>query len=274
MMDMDVKLERTLKMLEPAAGSETGVSPTLSWEAFPGALTYKVLVIDAGTTEPVVQQEITATRLLVSPPLQTGRTYNLAINALDGDKESLANAQMEFKVVGIAATPAPRAGWNDSLPPSCQPSVAPGTAVAVDPQRRYCYLYPARFTPAGFEDGGVGVRGPDIEGISPPLQAAMEIRVRPAPEGMGVKDYVEGMLQMLSIAPASEFRREESVMGGEPAIIVWGVSPQGFTKEVFVFHNGQCWSFMYSPSVLGHPQAADEVEELFRVTADSFTFMR
>ncbi len=79
-------IDRNLQLLEPAINARLDVAPTLRWTSAPGATHYQLTLIDAGTTELIEQPAaITATDYRVAAALQTGRTYEWTIEALDAN---------------------------------------------------------------------------------------------------------------------------------------------------------------------------------------------
>jgi hypothetical protein len=98
----DVYLAKALAPQEPAPGAQVGATPTLSWEGLVGVAQYRVWVIDAGTTEAVVDEVTTGTRLTVSAPLKAGRTYQWVVNGLAADQHLLASLTGEFTVAAQA----------------------------------------------------------------------------------------------------------------------------------------------------------------------------
>jgi hypothetical protein len=98
--DVTVPLERALALLQPASGAQTASAPTLAWEPFAEALGgYRLLLIDAGTTE-MVLDALFAETTVSAPSLTPGRTYTWVVQALGGDNVLLAESASEFTVSG------------------------------------------------------------------------------------------------------------------------------------------------------------------------------
>jgi hypothetical protein len=95
---VDVWLAKKLKLLEPAAGSEVGATPTLRWEAFPNARFYRVIVTDFATMEGFVGEDTAETSLTLATPLPAGRKLTWVVNALDAQMGLLAEDTIEFTV--------------------------------------------------------------------------------------------------------------------------------------------------------------------------------
>ena len=95
---VDVWLAKKLKLLEPAAGSEVGATPTLRWEAFPNARLYRVIVTDFATMEGFIGEDTTETSLTLTTPLPAGRKLTWVVNALGEQMSLLAEDTVEFTV--------------------------------------------------------------------------------------------------------------------------------------------------------------------------------
>lgn len=96
--DVNVYLERPLRLLAPDSGAETATQPHLAWAPFPAAVQYRVWVIDAGTTALLFNPTLADTETTVAPLLEPGRTYILEVQALDANDAILASAKHEFRV--------------------------------------------------------------------------------------------------------------------------------------------------------------------------------
>jgi hypothetical protein len=94
----NVILERELRLLEPTSGAEEIATPTLRWESFPGVTRYRVWVVDAGTTELVIDHVTEETSLAVESPLKAGQTYTWVVNGIDAVGTTLASLTSEFRV--------------------------------------------------------------------------------------------------------------------------------------------------------------------------------
>jgi hypothetical protein len=95
---VDVWLAKKLKLLDPAAGSEVGATPTLRWEAFPNARLYRVIVTDFATMEGFIGEDTMETSLTPATPLPVGRKLTWVVNALGEQMSLLAEDTVEFTV--------------------------------------------------------------------------------------------------------------------------------------------------------------------------------
>jgi hypothetical protein len=95
---IDVMLLRTVGIVAPPVDVLVVALPTLSWASFPNAAQYEVFVIDAGTTELVQRELVADTHIVVTAPLQLGRTYQWVVNAVAADGGLLADGESRFVV--------------------------------------------------------------------------------------------------------------------------------------------------------------------------------
>jgi hypothetical protein len=100
--DLVVPLERRLTLTEPAAEAIVPITPTLRWEPFAAAKRYRVWLIDAGTTEALVDAVTTEPRLALAVALPPGRTYRWVVNAVGADGMVLASGCQEFALAADA----------------------------------------------------------------------------------------------------------------------------------------------------------------------------
>jgi hypothetical protein len=96
--EVNVYIERPLRLLAPDSGAETTTQPHLAWTPFPEAVQYRVWVIDAGTTALLFNPTLADTETTVAPPLEPGHTYTLEVQALDAAGAILASAKREFRI--------------------------------------------------------------------------------------------------------------------------------------------------------------------------------
>jgi hypothetical protein len=98
--DVVVRLERAMTLLEPDLSQPGGASPTIRWESIPDIDVYRVLLIDMGTTEAVVEEMIEGDSLIVAEGLlQPSRSYTLVISGMNADgTQTLANFTGQYEV--------------------------------------------------------------------------------------------------------------------------------------------------------------------------------
>lgn len=100
--DVVVRLERSMTLLEPDLSRPGGATPVIRWEVIPGIDVYRVLLIDMGTTEAVVESLVEGDSLAVDEgALQPGRIYTLVISGMSADEtQTLANFTGNYEVAG------------------------------------------------------------------------------------------------------------------------------------------------------------------------------
>jgi hypothetical protein len=86
-------------LVAPAAGETVSPEPLLQWQAFPGAVSYQVIVINDNAYPPVVvlDQTTTETSLTVTPPLESG-SYSWTVWAKDANGVVMAELTSQFNV--------------------------------------------------------------------------------------------------------------------------------------------------------------------------------
>lgn len=112
-----VPLERRLTLLAPIADATTGATPALSWVASPEATSYRVWVIDAGTTEILLDETATGTSVQVTKDLKPGE-YQWVVNGLNAAGELVATAEETFRVQSQGAAESPTATGSAGATPT------------------------------------------------------------------------------------------------------------------------------------------------------------
>ncbi len=97
--DVPVRLAKQIILVEPPAGAVVESTPILRWQPLPGALTYRVMLIDAGTTELLLDERIEATEFTVPAALTSGRTYQWLAQGLIEEDVLLGEVDSTFTFV-------------------------------------------------------------------------------------------------------------------------------------------------------------------------------
>lgn len=96
--DIHLELQRSLTLLEPAMEAEVEATPTLRWEPFAKTVQYRLWVLDAGTTELIINEVVSETAYAISKPLSAGRTYEWLVTAIGENEVQLADGTGIFHV--------------------------------------------------------------------------------------------------------------------------------------------------------------------------------
>jgi beta-lactamase regulating signal transducer with metallopeptidase domain len=80
-LEIYLRVIKNFVTLEPKPGATVSTTPTLSWEAVPGAVRYLVVVGDPETNEQVVYQMTDATSITTELPLDVKRKYSWSVGA-------------------------------------------------------------------------------------------------------------------------------------------------------------------------------------------------
>ena len=270
-----VPIERKVTLLSPAAGAVAPASPNLSWKPAQDAASYRVWVIDAGTTELVLNQTTTGTALTLTDALKPG-TYEWVVSATNTAGEAVAMGSETFEVGGTAAAPTSAApGEADGLPPPCQPR-AGETAVFADRERGFCFLYPAKFEANNVVEGQINVvgsvRGPALDNSADPLQAILLIEAAPS-EGLDLKAATDELLKELQVAGQATIKQRPFDLGGTPAVLLEGVPGRGGSRDVVDVQNGLRFRLLFMPDPEGFPAVKQDLDALFETVTQSFTFL-
>jgi hypothetical protein len=270
-----VPLERKISLLEPIGGVTVSATPTFAWQPAPGAASYRVWVIDAGTTELVVNQTVTGTKLAPGP-LPTGRPYQWVVNALDASGNDVATASETFQVAAeSAATPVlPTAAEANGLPPSCQPVAGQFAAFGAE-DNTFCFRYPDRFQaviPEGTIDAVGMVVGPALDASPDPLRATLLVEAKPA-EGLDLAGATAALLDEFAGMPGVTISQQPIDLGGAPAVLLEGVPGRGGSRDILTVRDGVRLRLLFMPDPAGFPTAKPDLDELFAAVTQSFTFL-
>lgn len=87
----------SLQLIRPANEESVGSQPVLQWEAFPGAASYHIVVLDDAAYPPqvVLDQTLSEPMLAVEQPLSPGH-YSLTIQAFDHSGKLVAESNSNF----------------------------------------------------------------------------------------------------------------------------------------------------------------------------------
>lgn len=275
-----VPLERRLTLLSPIAGAPTSAAPMLSWRTSDEAARYRVWLIDAGTTELLLDQTTTGAGLLVPKSLEPG-VYQWVVNGLNNTGEVVATGEETFAVSGPGgeSTVAPATpGEVDEaagLPPSCQPR-AGETAVYSDREHGFCFLYPASFEKDAFDPGQINVvgvvAGPPLDSSPDPLRATLLIEVVPA-SSPDLEAAVGDIMRAFEGQAGVTIKQTSIDLGGTPAVLLQGVPGRGGSRDVVTVQNGLRYRFLFMPEPQGFPQVARDFQALFDAVTQSMTFL-
>jgi len=111
----------------PPLGEAVDSSPLLQWQAFPGAVQYRVLVVTGPADSPqvVVDQVVQQTQFAVTPPLKPG-SYRWTVRALDAKQVVAAELNGEFSVKDHLELLEPADGAVVGATPTIRWAVYPG----------------------------------------------------------------------------------------------------------------------------------------------------
>lgn len=112
--DVTVWLAKEIGLIEPISGAVVEGAPLLRWQPLAEASHYRVMVIDAGTTELVIDEQTEEADFIVTAALTPGRTYQWLAQGLGEDGVLLGEVESTFTVADTAQMATPVAAANGS----------------------------------------------------------------------------------------------------------------------------------------------------------------
>jgi len=157
---------------------------------------------------------------------------------------------------------------------ACQ---AANMKVYMDKTAEYCIAYPNRFTLNGQSSDRPLLQGPAVDARGE-VYASLKVEVVPFVVNKSLAQQVDDFLQDFTFIDPALFEHTVVTMGGESAILVERYrihadpSPvQMPWRIVFVKHGNYLYRLIYWPTDVADAKA--DVEELYRVTISTFTFI-
>lgn len=238
--DQIIKLEHGLTLVMPDLSAPVATLPTFSWEPLDGIPGYRVLVIDSGTTEAVVQEEVSGDTLQVTEQLSPSREYTLVISAINADgTETLANLTGNFVTQETLSVPPPLA-----LPPSC---LQPGLPTYIDRQNGFCFAFPQKFGVGDIDQSSANVVGTPVDRSVEPLFASLAIE-EIAGGGLDPAAYVDEYLSQFT-GDEFDIQRLPTALGGMPAELLEPVPGRLSSRQVIAgTGDDKLYSLSFTPS--------------------------
>jgi hypothetical protein len=101
-------------------------------------------------------------------------------------------------------------------------------------------------------------------------EPSAHIEVKPA-EGLTLEQVADQIAADYAI-PGMEVKRTVLTIGGEPAIMLDGLSGQDPNRQVVVIHGERLYHFYFAPMVAKESDVYKKVEALYQTVIKSFTF--
>lgn len=269
-----IKLERGLTLLEPDLSEPVATLPGFAWEPLEGIMSYRVRVIDGGTTEAVVEEVVTEPALTVTEQLEPARDYRLAISALSPDgSETLANVEADFRTQDTLSVPPPLA-----LPLTC---IQPGLATYIDRDTGICLAFPQKFGVGDTDQGAAQVVGSPVDRSPESLFASLMIE-NTTSGGADLAALVDDRLAQL---PENDFeiRRLPTTLGGEVAELLEPVPGDLSSRQVLTRHGqDEFLALTFTPSfremaagtmITPQRRAQIDADLLFETVMASFAYL-
>jgi hypothetical protein len=167
------------------------------------------------------------------------------------------------------SVPPPAVG---ELPASCLPVTANEVSY-VDPAGRYCLLYPSSFHTGDLTPDRANFYGPPLDDSVEPVFAALTIEVLGSDGGRPLEAVVEAYLFGVAAEAGVKVARQPAVWGGEPAEVIYGVPGLAPSRQAIVLHAGTVYHIVLLPYDVTAPPALPDVENVWAVVSQSFTFL-
>ncbi len=147
------------------------------------------------------------------------------------------------------------------------PAPTEGTQVVINTAGGYCFLTPASYTTTEYENELVVMAPVETEGH----RERAFINVEPA-NGRTASDAA-GALEATVTVPAGTLTRSAATLGGEEAVVLEVLPGQDLNRMVYAVHGDTLYSLMFVPLDPEAGEAYTQVEELYALLMESFTFL-
>lgn len=275
--DVNIALEHAITITLPAPGAVITDDATLAWEPLAGAVQYRVLVIDAGTTAQVAQETTTNPTLSLTGVLYPGATCDWVVTAWDAAGNALGQGVGRIQADGRASDPTKADTKATNLPPTCQVSrdSAPDarTRVAWSVRNGFCFTYPARFGDPMQSLNELILSGPALDKSPDSLRTTLTVAVQDA-GGQSLTALAEAYAKQATVVGGPAIERATINLGGVQAEELRNVPGRGGSREILAVQNGRYYRLSLTPWPEGFPQVQADVDALYQAVLDSFTFMQ
>lgn len=140
----------------------------------------------------------------------------------------------------------------------------------VEPNGRYCLLYPNRFHVADEAPGHVGIYRLPLDQSNEPVFAGLTVIDEGPANGTPLQLVVDTYI--MNNGEGANIKRQALLLGGEAAEVVEGLPGRTGSRQIFVVHAGEVYHLSFYPVDPAFPQAAADIEALWQTVTASFTF--
>jgi len=174
----------------------------------------------------------------------------------------------------VEAKPQPEALSQVEAAPQATESVAgkclrrsEDTRLLVDIVHGFCVQFPAEYDIAYPNESEIMLIKGSMVNVEEP---SAHIEVKPA-EGVTLAQAADQIAADYAI-PGMDVKRTELTIGGEPAIMLDGLSGQDPNRQVVVIHGANLYHFYFMPMVEKQSDMYKKAEALYKTVVGSFTF--
>lgn len=133
----------------------------------------------------------------------------------------------------------------------------------------YCLIYPDTFT-VSEQPGAMVIVGPDYTEGEEPLAAFLNIQLSDA-AGRTAAEIADEIVAGLE--EGVEVERQETTLGGEPAVELTGVPGLNITRQVIAVRGDRAYHLTFSPLGEEYADAYADMQTLYDLVMSSFTFL-
>jgi Tol biopolymer transport system component len=171
------------------------------------------------------------------------------------------------------ATPLPAIAQGDVVLPAPCLRALEGTSLYVNPIDGYCLRHPARFRVDDVYPPGIAnLYGPPLDPHSlEPLAAGSALLVEGPAGDPTLSQAVDAWLERRGAGPP--IRRDEGVLGGQPAELVEYQGSYTRVRVVFALYESRLYALSFYPDGEQFPRVAADVDALWETVTASFAFL-
>jgi hypothetical protein len=133
----------------------------------------------------------------------------------------------------------------------------------------YRLRYPEHFTENRQTPEVMAFFGPPLDDSIEPVMAALFINNEGPTNGRDLQTVVDNVLAEAAGMPVTT---AESMLGGEPAIVVEGLPGRSGSRQMYAIHNDTIYHLTVVPYDEGFPQARPDVDAVWNLVLSSFEF--
>lgn len=148
-----------------------------------------------------------------------------------------------------------------------------GEVSFVNDKHGYCLLYPAGFTADRPEPNVVVIHGPNYSAGPEPLTGFVNIQQLESAQGRSAAQVSDGVVAEFQEFEDIIIERVDTLLDGEPAVEIIGVPGQSLSWHIVTIHQDRVYQLVFSPLGEENGQAFSDMQKLYDIVMQSFTFL-